>query len=55
MPKGKPWNEAKLLPHDASGIDKPKDYLWEKINGIYYPVKGSSLCQKQKENSIAQN
>jgi hypothetical protein len=33
------WNTAKKSVHDSSGIFKPEDYLWERINGIYYPIK----------------
>jgi hypothetical protein len=33
-----PWRIAKKSVHDASGISTPEDYLWELINGVYYPV-----------------
>jgi hypothetical protein len=33
------WNVAKKSIHDASGIDKPENWLWERDNGIYYPVQ----------------
>lgn len=33
-----PWNKAMNYVHDASGIVHPEDYLWELIDGVYYPV-----------------
>ena len=33
------WNEAKRFAHDISGIDNPNLYLYQRTEGIYYPVK----------------
>jgi len=33
------WNIARNFVHDASGIEHPENYVWVKINGIYYPHK----------------
>lgn len=33
------FEQAKQLGiHDASGVINPYEYLWEQINGIYYPT-----------------
>jgi len=36
-----PYNEAKNYVHDSSGIENPDLWMWEKVNGIFYPVKGT--------------
>lgn len=35
----KSWNYVKTKVHDASGIESPEKWLWEKIKGIFYPIK----------------
>jgi len=35
----KTYDCAKEFVHDASGIENPYLWLWEKVNGIYYPAK----------------
>ena len=34
----KSYSEIKDQPHDISGIEKPDSYMYEKKNGVYYPV-----------------
>lgn len=34
----KSFNQISKQAHDASGITIPNNYMWEKINGIWYPV-----------------
>jgi len=33
------WSYAKTQVHDASTIDDPTKWLWEKRNNCYYPIK----------------
>ena len=48
----------KGLVFDASGIDNPNDYLWEKgiFNDVYYPIISDdnflTLKQKTKWNTL---
>ena len=32
------WDSIKTRAHDTSGVDKPKDWMWENISGIFYPA-----------------
>lgn len=34
---------SKGLVFDASGIENPREYMWKKINGVYYPEKTKVL------------
>lgn len=36
----KPWNEARLQVHDASGIEKPEDWWWSYApnTSVMYPL-----------------
>lgn len=43
------WLIAKFYLHDASGVDNPEEYLWEKIRDIYYPVKRPTKKYISKE------
>lgn len=31
------WQEAKKAQYDKAGIAEPHLFMWEKLNGIYYP------------------
>jgi len=32
------WQQANLRPHDASGVDNPSEWMWGKVQNMYYPV-----------------
>ncbi len=34
----KDWNYAKTKVHDISGLENPENYMYERKNGIYYPI-----------------
>ena len=32
-----PWSVASTCQHNASGVENPEQWLWQRTNGIYYP------------------
>jgi len=33
------WFVAKSNNHDASGVENPENWLWERIDGVFYPAE----------------
>ena len=33
------WGVVKNNVHDISGIEKPENWMYERVNGIFYPVE----------------
>ena len=33
------WSVVKLNVHDLSGIENPENWLWERVDGVFYPVE----------------
>ena len=33
------WFVAKSNPHNAQGIEKPENWLWERIDGVFQPIE----------------
>lgn len=42
------WEEAKKHKHDASGMERPERFRWEKFQGIYIPTE-EIFPKKQEE------
>lgn len=43
------WSVVKLNVHDVSGIEKPENWLYERVEGVFYPVQEIEVVEESEE------
>ena len=43
------WLVAKSNPHDTSGVENPENWLWERIDGVFYPAEKIEVKEESEE------